>query len=379
MKYIIKKGRFIVFMMMVFAVISGWIFISCYDEPSQLDYQLTNELDGNLFPSAILSTAATEARLIVPVDSSYLGNSKSAIAVRINSQAAQSKLKITIAETPYFAQSVSEFILEKPDTEYLVYPDILWDYKALKANDQSAPLNIAIRIELNGKDLGRKTQTVSMRSINDCLLGYSDRNNKYHDTGKFFAAYVNENHPMIDQVLREALDAQLVDRFLGYQAKSEENIDRQVFALWNTLQKRNFKYSSVSNTSLSSDVVYAQRVRTLDNAFMSSQINCVDGTVLFASLLKAINIDPILVRTPGHIFIGYYTDNKHTNKKFLEITLIGEPVKSMESSIATFKKAMDVAGKKYEENKEGIHSGKVNYMFLEISKELRADIQPIGR
>ena len=67
---------------------------------------------------------------------------------------------------------------------------------------------------------------------------------------------------------------------------------RQVYALWHTLQRRDFKYSSVSNSSLSSNVVYSQRVRTISDALGASQINCVDGSVLFASLLRAINIDP---------------------------------------------------------------------------------------
>ena len=97
----------------------------------------------------------------------------------------------------------------------------------------------------------------------------------------------------------------------------------QVYALWNILQKRKFRYSSVSNTSLSSNVVFSQRVRTFDDALEGSQINCVDGSVLFASLLRAINIDPILVRTRGHMFVGYYTDNSHTDKNFRKTTMIG--------------------------------------------------------
>lgn len=88
--------------------------------------------------------------------------------------------------------------------------------------------------------------------------------------------------------------------------------------------KRNFKYSSTTNTSLSSNVVYTQRVRTLDDALESSQINCVDGSVLLASLMKAININPILVRIPGHMFVGYYTDKSHKNMNFLETTMIGD-------------------------------------------------------
>ena len=111
--------------------------------------------------------------------------------------------------------------------------------------------------------------------------------------------------------------------FLGYQGGAEV-VDRQVYALWNVLQKRKFRYSSVSNTSLSSNVVFSQRVRTFDDALESSQINCVDGSVLFASLLRAINIEPILVRTPGHMFVGYYTDSSHKDMNFLETTMIGD-------------------------------------------------------
>ena len=50
----------------------------------------------------------------------------------------------------------------------------------------------------------------------------------------------------------------------------------------------------------------------------------MDGSVLFASLLRAINIDPILVRTPGHMFVGYYTDSSHQDMNFLETTMIGD-------------------------------------------------------
>ena len=57
---------------------------------------------------------------------------------------------------------------------------------------------------------------------------------------------------MIDKLLREALDTRIVNRFLGYQGGAEV-VDRQVYALWNVLQKRKFRYSPVSNTSLSSN------------------------------------------------------------------------------------------------------------------------------
>ncbi len=359
-------------------------------------FEITDDLGGNIFPSAILSVATTDAQVIIPGDSLFVGNPKGCIAVRLRSGAAFSRIRIELEETPFFRRSVSEFVLERPATEYVVYPDVIWNYEALRGNSQAEPISVALTVEMNGRSLGQRVRTFSVRSINECLLGYVTGGTRFHDTGIFFAAYVNEEHPMIDRLLREALNTRIVTRFLGYQAGKGEAVDKQVYALWNVLQKRRFRYSSVSNTSLSSNVVFSQRVRTLDDALESSQINCVDGTVLFASLLRAINIEPILVRTPGHMFVGYYTDAAHREKNFLETTMIGDvdlddffPDEQLDSAMVgksqnqmsrlTFDKSKEYAARKYRENESGIHSGRLNYMFLEISKEVRRRIQPVGK
>lgn len=388
-----SKWRMSLIVAVLAVVIIGSVWLNVV--PFRSGFEITDELGGNIFPSSILSVATTDAQVIVPADSMFVGNPKSCIAVKVRSTKAYSRVRIEVAETPFFSRSVSEFVLAKPRTEYAIYPDVIWNYEALKNNNQAEPISVAITVEMNGKELGQRVRTFSVRSINECLLGYVTGGTRFHDTGIFFAAYVNEENPMIDQLLREALNTRIVNRFLGYQG-SPEAVDNQVYVLWNVLQKRNFRYSSVSNTSLSSNVVFSQRVRTFDDALESSQINCVDGSVLFASLLRAINIEPILVRTPGHMFVGYYTDANHKDMKFLETTMIGDvdlddffPDEQLDSTMVgktqnqmsriTFDKSKEYASRKYQENEKGIHSGRLNYMFLEISKDVRRRIQPIGK
>lgn len=395
MTIIRNKWKLSAVVLLVLFILLGGFYIYRY-EPFSESFEISDDLGGNIFPSALLSTATTNAQIVVPGDTVYLGNPKSSVAVRVKSRNAYSKVRINVAQTPFFSESVSEFILENPRTEYLIYPDIIWNYEALKDNNQAVPISVAVTVEMNGEDLGQKVKTMSVRSVNECLLGYIDNKMKFHDTGIFFAAYVNEENPMIDKLLREALNTRIVNRFVGYQGGRDDLVDKQVYALWNVLQKRNFQYSSISNTSLSSNVVYAQRVRTFDDALESAQINCVDGTVLFASLLRAINIDPILIRTPGHMFVGYYTDSNHKNKNFLETTMIGDvnlddffPEEQLDSTMVgksqnqasriAFDKSKEYANNKYTVNEKGIHSGKLNYMFLEISRDIRQKIQPIGK
>ena len=372
MKFLQRKWRLLACVVLFLAVVSGSFWLN--SDPFRNGFEITDDLGGNIFPSGILSVATTDAQVIVPSDSLYLGNPKSCIAIRIRSGKAYSRVRIEVAETPFFSRSVSEFVLAKPRTDYTIYPDVIWNYEALKNNNQAEPVSVAVTVEMNGKDMGQRVRTFSVRSINECLLGYVTNGTRFHDTGILFAAYVNEENPMIDQLLREALNTRIVNRFLGYQSGNADGVDKQVYA----------------------NVVFSQRVRTFDDALESSQINCVDGSVLFASLLRAINIVPILVRTPGHMFVGYYTDSEHRNKNFLETTMIGDvdlddffPDEKLDSTMAgksqnqmsrlTFDKSKQYANKKYKENEENIHSGKLNYMFLEISKEVRRKIQPIGK
>lgn len=356
-------------------------------------FEIKAELGGNIFPSTILSVATTDAQIILPDDSMYVGNPKSSLPILVRSGKAFSRIRVEIGETRFFSRSVSEFILEKANTEYCVYPDVIWHYEALRNINQAEPVSVVVTAEMNGKSLGQRVRTFSVRSINECLLGYVSNGRTYHNTGIFFAAYVNEDHPMIDQLLREALDTRIVNRFTGYQGRNPDRVEKQVYALWNVLQKRKFRYSSVANTSLSSNVVFSQRVRTFNDALNSSQINCVDGSVLFASLLRAINIEPILVRIPGHMFVGYYSDSQRQHKSFLETTMIGDvnlddffPDQHLDStmigktqnqmSLITFEKSKEYANKKYEEVKHHFDAGTRNYTLLDISKEVRRKIQP---
>lgn len=377
----------------------GGITYVVMKRPFADDYELVDQLGGNLFPSAILSVATTNTQVIPPMSGEYVGNPKSCVAIKLKSGHANTVVRIELAETPFYARSVSTFVLPKEHTEYIIYPDILWRYNALRDNEQAEPISVVANVEVDGKDLGQKVRTFSVRSINECLLGFNkqlpDGRTRYVSTRLFYAAYVNEENPLIDKVLREALNTRIVRRFLGYQS-TPEMVDKQVYALWYVLQKRNFRYSSVSYSSLSSNVVYAQRVRTFEDALNSSQINCVDGSVLFASLLRAINITPVLVQMPGHMFVGYYIDSAKKNLTFLETTMIGDvdlddyfPDEKLDStrttksqgemSRLTFEKSKEYALREYMRVKDKVQANKPNYLFVEINKNVRRNVQSIGK
>jgi hypothetical protein len=203
--------------------------------------------------------------------------------------------------------------------------------------------------------LPEKAETVTVKSINDCILAIKQEDEDGADALDvkiLFAAYVNENHPFVSDILKEARNSRIVDNFSGYQSEDPAVVIRQVFAIWNALQRRGIKYSSIATTT-PSESVFSQSVRFLDESIDASQANCVDGAVLMASILHKIGIRSHLVLIPGHCFLGFHDGQ---GLRGLETTMLGHDdltplkkydflpdqakAKEFEDSLKTFAKAL---------------------------------------
>ncbi len=80
--------------------------------------------------------------------------------------------------------------------------------------------------------------------------------------------------------------------------------DTVIDALAATFQLLRFKglvYSSLTNGFFST---YGQTVRKPSQSISDNSANCVDGSLLFASFMENIGLEPVLVHGPGHMFMG---------------------------------------------------------------------------
>jgi hypothetical protein len=163
-----------------------------------------------------------------------------------------------------------------------------------------------------------------VRSINECVFAYRESEEEPWDSASpCFAAYVNENHPYIQSILKSALDEGMVTQFDGYQSGDPNRVYHQVYAIWNVFQRNGVKYSSITDTPSRSKNVLSQHVRLLDESIDYAQANCVDGSVMFASVMKKIGLDVALVLVPGHMFVAFYIDEQRSQLIGLETTLMG--------------------------------------------------------
>jgi len=292
------------------------------------DFEPESGWNGHLFPSYVVATATMK-----PVENSnsdnddddnVIGDRRGLLGVSIEADEDDQEVTLTISCDAIMEPSTITCTLPEAGETYIVRPKIKYKYDQLARRTQTGPISISFEITA-GEDSEEQTETVTLRSINDCPYSFS-KDGVWTSTRFMFAAYVNEQHPFVDKILREALNTRIVDSFTGYQAKDKAEVYRQAYALWHALSARDVRYSSITNSVADSESVGSQHIRLIDESINNAQANCVDGSVLLASLLRKVGIEPMLVHVPGHCFLVFSLDPEGKELCGLETTMIGSTI-----------------------------------------------------
>ena len=288
---------------------------------------------GAIYPSLILATATIkdDGSPDDPSDATHYGDPMATLGVQLRNVRKDDKITVEVTADAVIKPSKVTFTAKASELLVTAAPKVKFDFEALGKITQTRPINVTFKVTRNGKAEEDIDEVMSLRQINDCpfvvISPTPKKNGKTPDEGHpidfMFAAYVNENHPQIDQILKEAKATGLCDSFAGYQG-SEQQVIRQVNAIWVALQRRGITYSSITNTTPNKGV-YAQHVRFLDESINMTQANCVDGSVLMASVLKKIEIKTCLVLVPGHCYLAFYSNDPEKGGKLygVETTMLG--------------------------------------------------------
>lgn len=350
---------------LVLPVLLAIAFSTTNSTASEVEWKPVANMDRQLFPSLLIATATvrpTDKEGDEEPDPNLLGDKFGLLGVSIRSAAPRAKVKVTVKENDLMAASTWEGELAQADQQYFIAPKVNYKFDRLRKVTQPVPMNVTFTVEVNGKSAGEQSDTLSIRSINDCPFavqvseetietGSGEDKDRYAnsnaaseedaeeeagaevtDLGWMFAAYVNEDSPVVDRVLKEALATGIVESFGGYQGEPADVV-REVFAIWKALQDRGIRYSSITTTAASSAVVASQHVRFIDQSIDNQQANCVDGSVLFASVLRKLGIRPFLVTVPGHMYMGFYLAEEGDDFLGLETTVLGTSGQDIDASI----------------------------------------------
>jgi hypothetical protein len=362
-------------------------------DPKAGEWRPWMEMGEQLFTSYIVATATQKWNR---ESDDFIGDAGGIIGVVVKPNKNGEKIKVTLEGNDLMNPSSIDATLPKADTVYYVYPKVSYKYQELLKVRQVVPLDLKFTVKLGAGEPTSQTLTIPVRPINDCPFSINGEDeNAGFDMDFMFAAYVNENHPWIDKLLKDALKTGIVNSFDGYQSREPGKVVAQVYAVWHTLSQREVKYSSVTETAGQSDAVFSQTMRFLDECVSNAQANCADGSVLIASILRKIGINPHLVIVPGHMYLAFDLEPSGENFLGLETTAIGvaspgdfEPEEALkaaipeefheEESFRTFCAAVQIGTKDLNENEEKFaDEEELRYLTVDVDAARKDGVMPI--
>jgi hypothetical protein len=256
-----------------------------------LDCSVEASFDNNVYPSLLLSLAAADPEYSRCVTVMV----KNAVKGRTYQIAVQSPLLESPSVTTTMATS----------DHFEVRPALAWNFTALRGVTQLQPANLNATATTDTES-ATGLATCMIHPVNEAVSRILDpTTNEWVDLSVCFAAYVNEDHPWINQILQEASSRDGVARFSGYELGAD-SVVRQMRAVWDALAARGLTYVDLATTSSAVSGVSTQYVRFLDQSVRDQGANCVDASVLFASIFRRIGLRPVLIFRPGHCFVAVY-------------------------------------------------------------------------
>lgn len=144
---------------------------------------------------------------------------------------------------------------------------------------------------------------------------------KWNDMSRYYGAYVTPNAPQVHDFLAIAKKHHPEGQFRGYQ--QDADVEAQVKALYDALREE-AKLSYVNSIIAFSpeEGTETQRVRLPRESLERGVANCIDATVLLASLLEAISMNPAIVAVPQHTFLAWETGQGTGEWRYIETTKI---------------------------------------------------------
>ena len=337
----------------------------------------------SLFASSVLAYAGVDEEFTdedLPKDSAtfyFEGAPQAAIA--LSGVKKGDRFQVTISGDRFIKASKFAFTAKKDDAFVEVGPNTLFDFEALSKLRQSVPFNVTYTVQRGDEAPRSESETWIAHQINDCqtrcanlyLNKKGEITAKPYDASFSFAGYVNENHPWIDSLLKDALGTGLCRAFSGYQ-EGEEGVLRQVNAIWTALQRRGISYSSIATSTVSGGNSH-QHVRFIDESITSSQANCIDGSVVLASVLRKIGLNVSIILVPEHAYVAVLKDDGSEYLFAIETTMIGSRTleNAIEYATESGPQAIDKIHEKLNDEKHP------EYQELNIREARKYGINPI--
>lgn len=208
----------------------------------------------------------------------------------------------------------------------------------------TSPIKATLHSKVTDEDtreiLHEETTDVEFLPHDQMVWSLKDvRNSNGYNLAPFIGAWIypNDVNGYLDKI-RSASARLHPDNAFGHECDSLDGIKAHVKAVYEHLTAEGFTYVSQSFTSRAYGE--SQRVVLPEKVIENKCGNCIDLTVLFASILEGVGIQSLIFLTPDHAFVGWGNPYRTDEMLILETTMIGNATfeQAIEAGKETFKK-----------------------------------------
>lgn len=296
-----------------------------------LSFEVFNRFDSELFGSLVLTWANFKGDGASGRDENHaphLGGEGAIVAAVLRNVKKGETYRIEVRASKFLKPSSVVFVVSEDAELVTAGPTTIYDYDRLGSLTQTSPFDVSVVVQRDQENPVEMTQRWQAHQINDCPTSFSllqiDKHGEKSlitvDNPRTIAGFVNENHPWIDTILAEALNTGYCRAFTGY-ADGEAMLGPQIAAIWQSLQNRRISYSNIATSTKSNRHAF-QHVRFFDETIKGSQANCLDGSVMLASILRKIGINVGVILVPGHAYVVVYDAENKKRLFAVETTML---------------------------------------------------------
>lgn len=190
-------------------------------------------------------------------------------------------------------------------------------------------LHARVSVLTNGREalLTLQSFEVSFLARDVLLWGTVQGDGSITDLSDFVGAWVTPNERSVVELLRQAAEYAPGKQLVGYQGSGSADqraavVREQVQSVFEALKAHaGITYINAPLSIGPASQEIRQRINLPRDSIAFRQANCIDGAVLYASLLERAALNAAIMIVPGHAFVGWETWRGNGSFEFLETTM----------------------------------------------------------
>jgi hypothetical protein len=285
------------------------------------------------------------------------------------------KVRVEAGVTNYTDTAVKTVTLA-PDEELTVElnPPLTPGVLERLTEAKSASLHVQVDYLKEGERrlIYEETSPTKIWSQGDVLL----EDPRFHNPFVFEAALVTPSDPSLDRILRNATKyapGGIIGGGYGEEGDKGGKVYNTLKAIYNAVADDGVIYVNAGIPFLSLEEkaqgYYLQRIKLPYQVLETHSGMCIETSLLFASLVEKIGLDPAIIRMPGHAFLAVPIAEDSATYYFIETTLVGRD--SFDAAINSGAKTFNQI---YPQLKKDRHD---LYYWLDVSDVRNEGILPI--